>query len=90
MEEMYGSPSGPQFYVLSEEGYRELKSIQQMLSLMAGIAYNEDDDKNGNDLLTLRREEFFFVFTEISAQIGDALDRVGNENGLSHQSRIWQ
>jgi hypothetical protein len=47
MKDMHGAPSGPQLYLLSEEGYRELKNIQTMLRLMAEIAYTEEDDANG-------------------------------------------
>lgn len=90
MEDIHGTPSGPQFYLLSEEGYRELKSIQTMLSLMAGIAYTENDDANGNTMLTIRRAEIYFVFEEISAQIGEALEQLGKENFVGTQSWMRQ
>jgi hypothetical protein len=90
MEDMHGIPLGPQFYLLSEEGYRELKSIQTMLRLMAGIGYTDEDDANGNVVLTIRRAEICFAFEEISAQIGAALERLGKENWMRNQSRMWQ
>jgi hypothetical protein len=90
MKDMHGAPSGPQLYLLSEEGYRELKNIQAMLRLMAEIAYTEEDDANGNTMLTIGRAEICFVFEEISAQIGAALERLGKENWMENQSRVWQ
>jgi hypothetical protein len=90
MEDMHNGPLGPQLYLLSEEGYEELKSIQTMLSLMAKIAYCEDDDTNGNAMLTIGRAEVHYVLNEISAQIGDALERLGHENWIGTQSYVRQ
>ncbi|WP_233840668.1 hypothetical protein [Dyella sp. 2HG41-7] len=90
MEDMHGGPSGPQFYVLSEESYQELKTLQMMLHLMAAIAYTEEDDKNGNSLLTMRREQIYCVFEDMSSQIGIALAGVGRENEIKVRSTMWQ
>lgn len=90
MEDMHGIPSGPQLYLLSEEGYAELKHIQTMLTLMAGITYNEEDKANGNATLTIGRSELYFIFQAINAQIDGVLERLGNENWLFNQNRVWQ
>ena len=90
MEDMHSDHHGPQLYLLSEESYEELKNIQGMLTLMGHIAYSEEDNTNGNAMLTIPREEIFFFFQQISAQIGDALERLSRENWLGPQSRMWQ
>ena len=90
MEDMQSGPSGPQLYLLSEEGYRELKSIQAMLTLIARIAHGEEDDTNGKTMLTISRADMSYYFLEISALIGDALDRLGKENVVGKQGWMWQ
>ena len=90
MEDMHNGPVGPQLYLLSEEGYEELKHIQTMLTFMAHITYSDDDETNGNVALTIGRAELYYVFLEISAQIGDALARLNKENWISQRSRVWQ
>ncbi|HUA78747.1 MAG TPA: hypothetical protein VL997_00125, partial [Dyella sp.] len=89
-EDMQSGPSGPQLYLLSEEGYRELKSIQAMLTLIARIARGEEDNANGKAMLTISRSDMSYYFLEISSLIGDALDRLGKENVMSKQSWMWQ
>jgi hypothetical protein len=56
-------PTRTQLYLLSEESYEELKNIQGMLTLMAHIAYSEDDNTKGNAMLTIPREEIFSSFS---------------------------
>jgi hypothetical protein len=90
MEDMHGFPSGPQLYLLSEEGYAELKHIQTMLTLMADITYNEEDKTSGNATLAIGRAELYFIFQVINAQIDGVLERLGNENWLFSQNRAWQ
>jgi hypothetical protein len=80
MEDVHGGPSGPQLYVLSEEGYEELRHIQTMLVLMAKVTYSEGDNTNGNVVLTIPRVNLYYYFEELAAQIGDALDWVSREN----------
>jgi hypothetical protein len=75
MKDIHAPPSGPQLYLLSEQGYEELQNIQAMLMKMAKVSYHENDA-----ILAIRRADLYYFFEEISAQIGDALDRVGNEN----------
>lgn len=83
MEDMHSSPVGPQLYLLSEEGYEGLKHIQAMLTLMAHITCNEEHDAKDNATLTIGRAELCFIFQTINVQIGDVLERLGNENWLS-------
>ena len=90
MEDLYSVPSGPQLYLLSEEGYEELKSIQSMLRLMAYITYHEEDDGGGPAMLMISRAELYVIFQAISVQIGNALERLAHENGVGTPSRIWQ
>ncbi|HTV84790.1 MAG TPA: hypothetical protein VME63_05265 [Dyella sp.] len=75
MSHTHNASSCPQLYLLSEQGYEELQHIQAMLMQMAKVSYNEKDA-----ILAIRRADLYYFFEEISAQIGDALDRVGNEN----------
>jgi hypothetical protein len=90
MEDMHSGPQGPQLYLLSEEGYEDLRNIQAMLSLMAKIAYSNDDSTNGNAMLVIPRVDLHYSFEELRAQIGNALDRLSKENGIGSQSRMWQ
>ena len=90
MEDMHSDQSGPQLYLLSEEGYQELKSIQAMLTLIARIAHNKEGESDGDAMLTISRADMSYYFSEISGLIGDALDRLGKENGVGKQSSMWQ
>ncbi|RDS79798.1 XAC0095 family protein [Dyella psychrodurans] len=90
MKDMHSDPTGPQLYLLSEEAYEDLRNIQTMLTLMAHIAYSEDDAANGNVVLKISRADLYYYFQEISAQIGDALDRLSKENWTDTHSRLWQ
>jgi len=86
MENIQIGSSGPQLYLLSEEGYQGLKSIQTMLSLMAGIAYTEGVDNSDNTMLTISRAEIHFIFREMSDLIGASLEQLGKENWVGTQS----
>jgi hypothetical protein len=90
MEDMHSGPQGPQLYLLSEEGYEDLRNIQAMPSLMAKIAYSNDDNMNGNAMLVIPRVDLHYSIEELRAQIGNALDRLSKENGIGSQSRMWQ
>ena len=73
---------------VGEESYQEVKSLQRMLRLMARIAHSEGDDING--MITISCAELHYVFQQISTQIGDALERSGDENGTGAQRRLGQ
>jgi Fe-S cluster biosynthesis and repair protein YggX len=77
MNHSHDIPTGPQLYLLSEEGYEELQHVQTMLLEMAKVSYHENDA-----ILAIRRADLYYFFEEVSAQIGDALERVGKENAL--------
>ncbi|WP_230474777.1 XAC0095 family protein, partial [Dyella monticola] len=68
----------------------ELKSIQGMLALMARIAHNDESEASGDATLTISRALLSYYFMEISAQMGEALDRVGKENVIGKQNWMWQ
>lgn len=83
MNDTHEIPSGPQLYLLSEQGYEELQHIQAMLLKMAKVSYHENDA-----ILAIRRADLYYFFEEVSAQIGDALDRVGKENTLGPRQQL--
>jgi hypothetical protein len=80
MENTPGTRTGPQLYVLSEQAYEELRSIESMLLLMAQVTHSEDDDKTGNAMLTISRIDLSNYFLEVSTQIAFALNRLSQEN----------
>jgi hypothetical protein len=82
MEDMQGEPRGPQLYLLSQDGYENLKYLQDVLTLMAHITYNEENAADGNAMMTIGRAELYFIFQAINSQIDDVLERLGNENWL--------
>lgn len=81
--------SVPQLYILSEEGYDNLKHIQDMLALMAQITYNTGDSENGGMMLSISRIELCFIFETINARINEVVERLGNENWLGTQRQTW-
>jgi hypothetical protein len=87
MKNMQGGRCGPQLYLLSEESYESLKYLQDMLTLMAQIAYSEEDHSTA---LTLGRAELCFIFEAINTRIDDVLKRVGDENWIGAQEITWQ
>lgn len=48
MEDIYGEPTGPQFYLVSQEGYDDLRNIQTKLVVMAQVAYSDEDIESVN------------------------------------------
>lgn len=90
MEDMHGEPRGPQLYLLSQDGYESLKHLQDMLTLMARITYNEDNAADGLAMMTIGRAELYFIFQTINTQIDAALEHLGNENWLGMEGCTWQ
>jgi len=90
MKDMQGGHRGPQLYLLSSDGYEDLRQLQDMLSLMAHITYNEDNGENGNGVMTIGRAELYFIFEAINAKIDEVLQRLGDENWLGVPSSTCQ
>ncbi|HUB91053.1 MAG TPA: hypothetical protein VMA74_15120 [Dyella sp.] len=90
MKDMQGGPCGPQLYLLSSDGYESLKHLQDMLTLMAHITYNEDNAENGNGVMTIGRAELYFIFEAINAKLDEVLEKLGDENWLGTGSHMWQ
>ena len=90
MKDMQGGRRGPQLYLLSSDGYEDLRQLQDMLSLMAHITYNEDNAENGEAIMTIGRAELYFIFEAINAKLDEVLERLGDENWLGAQSQMWQ
>jgi hypothetical protein len=90
MDDMQGGRCGPQLYLLSSDGYESLKQLQDMLTLMALITYNEEHVANGEVMMAIGRAELYFIFQAINTQLDDVLEKLGNENWLGHESRTWQ
>ncbi|RDS81130.1 hypothetical protein DWU98_11320 [Dyella monticola] len=90
MEDIPDTRRGPQLYLLSEESYLDLKETQLMLNLMAHIARGDAGGADGTTTVTISRAELHRVFIQISEQIGEALDQVGNENWFGDRHRAWQ
>ena len=90
MKDMQGGRCGPQLYLLSSDGYEDLRQLQDMLTLMAHITYNEDNAENGEAIMTIGRAELYFIFEAINAKLDEVLQRLDNENWLDAQSPTWQ
>jgi hypothetical protein len=90
MKDMHGGRIGPQLYLLSSDGYESLKHLQDMLTLMAHITYNEENAANGTAMMTIGRAELYFIFQSINAQIDEVLERLEGENWMGVQDRRWQ
>lgn len=86
MKDMQSDPRGPHLYLLSQDGYENLQRLQDMLTLMAHITYNEDNADNGNAVMTIGRAELYFIFQSIIVQIDEVLDRLAEENCFAAQS----
>lgn len=86
MKDMQSDPCGPHLYLLSQDGYENLRRLQDMLTLMAHITYNEDNADNGNAVMTIGRAELYFIFQSIIVQIDEVLDRLAEENCFAAQS----
>ena len=90
MKDMQGGRCGPQLYLLSSDGYEDLRQLQDMLTLMAHITYNEDNAENGEAIMTIGRAELYFIFEAINAKLDEVLSRLVDENWLGGQSQRWQ
>jgi len=90
MEKIPGTQTVPQLYVLSEQGYEELRCVERMLLLMAQVTHSEDDDKNANAVLTISRIDLSNYFLEVSTQIALALNRLSQENWIDDSCRTRQ
>ncbi|HUB88121.1 MAG TPA: hypothetical protein VMA74_00180 [Dyella sp.] len=90
MKDMHGGRCGPQLYLLSSDSYETLRDLQDMLTLMAHITYNEDNAENGNGVMTIGRAELYFIFEAINAKLDEVLERLSDENWLGTQSQMWQ
>jgi len=90
MKDMQGGRCGPQLYLLSSDSYEDLRHLQDMLTLMAHITYNEDNAENGEAIMTIGRAELYFIFEAINAKLDEVLSRLGDENWLWGQNQMWQ
>jgi hypothetical protein len=85
MDDNTNTPTGPEFYVLSDESYEQLLALQILLSLIADTVHEKDDDPNA--VLTIPRASLRYYFQQISNQIGDALKPINIDKGLSRHKR---
>ena len=90
MEDMQGGRCGPQLYLLSSDGYETLKHLQDMLTLMAHITYNERNAESGSAVMTIGRAELYFIFQSINMQIDTVLEYLDSENWIGMQGMTWQ
>jgi len=90
MNDMHGGRCGPQLYLLSEDGYESLKHLQDMLTLMALITYNDEHIAGGDIMMTIGRAELYFIFQAVNTQIEGVLERLGNENWLGIERHTRQ
>ena len=90
MKDMQGGRYGPQLYLLSSDGYEDLRQLQDMLTLMAHITYNEDNAENGEAVMTIGRAELYFIFEAINARLDEVLERLSDENWMAAGSRARQ
>ncbi|HUB89679.1 MAG TPA: hypothetical protein VMA74_08110 [Dyella sp.] len=90
MKDMQGGRCGPHLYLLSSDCYEDLRQLQDMLTLMAHITYNEDNAENGNGVMTIGRAELYFIFEAINARLDEVLERLSDENWMAAGSRAWQ
>ncbi|MBM7127761.1 XAC0095 family protein [Dyella flava] len=90
MEDTYGDPTGSRHYLLSAKEYDELKNLQQLLLLMANVAYDEDQQANEGETLTIPRWEMQLTFRIISKLIGDALAHLEQRNDIEPRNLTLQ
>jgi hypothetical protein len=90
MNDMHGGRCGPQLYLLSEDSYESLKHLQDMLTLMALITYNDEHIARGDTIMTIGRAELYFIFQAVNTQIEGVLERLGNENWLGSERHTRQ
>ena len=79
-----------QTYLLPEEAYEELRSIQNMLMGLARITYGEQNDTDGNAMLMVSRAELRCLFQQVSVLIGKALEEVIREQRKGGENWMWQ
>jgi hypothetical protein len=82
MEENEFGPTGPQFYVISENTYIDLRYTESAMLQMAHEVFNDSHRESDNQRLVLSRAELNYLFAGIGELIGRALDGVGRENGI--------
>jgi len=90
MKDMHGGRYGPHLYLLSSDSYETLRDLQDMLTLMAHITYNEDNAENGHGVMTIGRAELYFIFEAINAKLDEVLEKLGDENWQGTGSHMWQ
>ena len=100
MEENEFGPTGPQFYVISENTYIDLRHTESAMLQMAHEVYNDSHRESDNQRLVLSRAELNYLFAGIgerieithksASRIGRALDGVGRENGILPPSGVHQ
>ncbi|GLQ50754.1 XAC0095 family protein [Dyella flava] len=88
MEDIYGDPSGPRDYLLTAEEYDQLKNLQQLLLIMADVAYDEDQQAIESEPTTIPRWEVQLSFRLISGLIGEALEHLEKRNHIERQSPV--
>jgi hypothetical protein len=82
MEENDFGPTGPQFYVISEGHYIDLRHTESVMMQMAHEVFNDSHREADNQRLVLSRAELNYLFAGIGELIGRALDGVGRDNGI--------
>ena len=90
MEEIYRDLMGPQFYVISQDHYIDLRNSESMLMQMAHEVFNDTHRENGDQKIVLSRAEINYFFAGIGELIGRALDGVGRDNGILPWNKVWQ
>lgn len=90
MEDIYSEPTGPQFYIVSQEGYDDLRNIQTKLVVMAQVAHSDEDIESVNLRRMLNRSDINRFFAEISVQIGNALDGIRKDNLIAPPNHARQ
>ena len=77
-------------YLLPEEAYEELKSIQNMLMGLARITYGKQGETDGDAMLMVSRAELHCLFQEVGVLIGRALESVIHERRVHGEHWMWQ
>ena len=90
MADRLGGRCGPQLYLLCSDGYDALRDLQEMLTRMARITYNQGNAENGNGKITIGRAELYFIFEAINIKLDEVLEQLGNENWLGTGGDAWQ
>ncbi|HTV84806.1 MAG TPA: hypothetical protein VME63_05345 [Dyella sp.] len=88
MEDVYGGPSGPRLYVLSQDHYVDLPPPRTGLTLMAQAAYNDEIHETGHQTLVLTRADVNDFSIETRPLMGRALDGVRSDNRIGLQHKV--